>query len=66
MQRKIKKYPIKRGRPKGSRKKHIITYEILPPGTLKKKFPDKPETAVQRWEEILEICTRIIAENSSK
>lgn len=51
---------IKSGRPK--RKAFVITYEILPPGTLKRKHPEN-ETPGERWEGILDICAKIIAEN---
>ena len=56
---KIKK---KLGRPKGTKKKFYITYEIVPPGTIKRNLPMIQKTSKERWEEIVNICSEIIAE----
>lgn len=52
----------KKGRPKGSKKEFRITYEIVPPGSIKRDSPIPQKTPDERWEEIVEICSAIIAE----
>lgn len=60
------KIKSKKGRPKGSKKKFHITYEIVPPGTIKRDSPIPQRTPDKRWEEIIEICSAIIAETSQE
>lgn len=44
-----------------------ITYEILPPGTLKREPSDScPTDPVQRWKEIQDICADIIRRNTQQ
>ncbi|MEW6008241.1 MAG: hypothetical protein AB1629_01215 [Candidatus Omnitrophota bacterium] len=56
----------KKGRPRGSKKEFRITYEIVPPGTIKSDLPIPQKTPDERWEEIVEICSAIIAEAYQK
>ena len=54
----------KRGRPKGTRKKFHITYEIVYSDPAKNNSSTPHKTSEERWEEIIEICSAIIAESS--
>lgn len=47
---------------KGRRRKYVFTYEILPPGSLRRS-PAPKESAKERWEEIKSICIKIIEDN---
>ena len=49
---------------KGRRRKYVFTYEILPPGSLRRR-PVFKESAKKRWEEIKNICIKIIEDNST-
>lgn len=46
---------------KTQKKKLPFTFEILCPGTLKRK-EEKRDTPEKRWEEIKDICADIIAD----
>jgi len=41
-----------------------VTCEILPPGTLKRKDRKKRSSYTERWNEIIDICAEVIAEES--
>lgn len=57
------KSKIKRGRPRGSKKKLHITYEIIIPSGVTESNPSIPfKTPEERWEEIVKICSAIISE----
>ena len=52
---------------KSKREKIVITCEILPPGTLKRNsYADVTRNPQYRWEEIVELCSKVIAENSKE
>jgi len=53
----------RRGRPKGAKKKFHITYEIVYSDTGKNNSSTPHKTPEERWEEIVEICSAIIAES---
>ncbi|MBN2367604.1 hypothetical protein JXC34_01190 [Candidatus Woesearchaeota archaeon] len=66
MKKKIQSKYYKRGRLKGSKKKFDITFEILPPGTLHRNSSENSDSPSERWEEITDICAKIIARNIKK
>ena len=37
-----------------------ISYEILPPGTLKRNSLNNVNTPKNRWEEIIDVCVRVV------
>jgi len=45
------------------RKKLIISYEILPPGTLKRNSSCYSKDSTERWEEILDVCAGVMVED---
>ncbi|MBU4000548.1 hypothetical protein KKG29_05280 [Patescibacteria group bacterium] len=58
------KQKLKKGtKQKKVKKKYNITYEILPPATLKRNPACFTQTPADRWEEIIDICAEIIAES---
>ena len=61
--KKTSKVVTNSGRPQSQ--EFNITYEILPPGTLKRKG-SKKEKPDQRWYEVFNICSEIIAEYARK
>ncbi|CAB1062332.1 hypothetical protein D1BOALGB6SA_7108 [Olavius sp. associated proteobacterium Delta 1] len=49
------------------RKKELkITCEILPPGTLKRKGKGPEQGCTDRWEEIVDICAGVIADDANQ
>lgn len=60
---KAKEKPDKQRRPRKPRKKFNISYEILPPGTLKRNPSSLAKAPAQRWEEVIDICAEIVADS---
>ena len=65
--KKNKQAPIKEktrsGRPRSP--KWVFTYEVVPPGTFRRR-PVCKKSSKQRWDDIKEVCIKVIEENAEQ